>query len=36
MVRPASVLGWSLVFLGSGALMLHILGLIWITLAAHP
>ena len=36
MIRGASILGWSLVLLVSSALTLHMLGLIWIALAARP
>ena len=36
MIRAASILGWSLVLLVSSALTLHVLGLIWIALAARP
>src|SRR4051794_36910645 len=36
MIRAASILGWSFVLLISSALTLHLLGLIWIALAARP
>jgi hypothetical protein len=36
MIRAANILGWSFVLLVSSALMLHVLGLIWIAIAARP